>query len=240
VIVDFHVHTCGSHDSGMDPRLVLLRARQVGLDGMAVCDHDTVDAALELAAEAARAARTPGPKAGRPGPHRTSDPAGFLVIVGEEIRTAEGEIIGYFLHETIPPGLTPEATIDRIREQGGIVCVPHPFDRFRRSPLSRAALGRIADRVDAIEGLNARNLLFADDAKARRWALERGVPVLAGSDAHTYREIGLARTQLPTFFSAASLLDALPHACLLGGHSGPAVHVATALRKRRNARRPIP
>jgi predicted metal-dependent phosphoesterase TrpH len=217
VIVDFHVHTSGSHDCGTDPARVLQAARRAGLDAIAVCDHGTVQAALELAAGA---------------------PRGLLVIVGEEIRTTEGEVIGYFLSETVPPGLTPEGTVERIREQGGVVCVPHPFDRFRRSPLSRVALERIADRVDAIEGLNARNLSRADDAAACRWASARGLPVVAGSDAHTRGEIGRARTGLPPFDSAATLLEALPHARLIGRHSSPAVHVVTAIRKRRHPRVP--
>ncbi len=216
MIVDFHVHTRGSHDCGTDPfRLVEVAAR-AGLDAIAVCDHGTVDVALELAASTAA----------------LGDATGLLVIVGEEIRTTEGEVIGYFLSEMVPSGLTPEETVDRIVGQGGVVCVPHPFDRFRRSPLSRAALERIAGGVHAIEGLNARNLASADDRKAQRWAAERGMPVVAGSDAHTFYEVGRACTELPAFDSAATLLQALPHARLIGGHSRPTVHLVTAVRKR--------
>lgn len=212
MIVDFHVHTRASRDSGMDSARVLEHARRAGLGGIALCDHGTADAALEVAASPAA--------------------EGLLVIVGEEVRTTEGEIIGLFLAETVASGLTPEATVARIREQGGVVCVPHPFDRFRRSPLSRAALERIAGSVDVIEGLNGRNLRHADDAEACSWAAGHGLPVVAGSDAHTYGEIGRARTRLPAFSSAATLIEALGQAVLVGGHSSPSVHVATAIRKR--------
>jgi predicted metal-dependent phosphoesterase TrpH len=214
MIVDFHVHTRGSRDSGMDPMRAIEFARRAGLDAIAVCDHGTVEVALAM--QAALAAIE-------------SD---FLVIAGEEIRTTEGEIIGFFLDETVPQGLSPEVTVQRIVAQGGVVCIPHPFDRFRRSPLSRQALDRIADRIDAVEGLNARNLAHADDSAARGWASSRGMPCIAGSDAHTYSEIGRARTNLPVFDSAVTLLQALPHSAILGGHSNPAVHLVTAVRKR--------
>jgi predicted metal-dependent phosphoesterase TrpH len=218
MIVDFHVHTCGSRDSGMGPRRVIEAARRAGLDGVAVCDHDSVEVALRLAAHVAGSSIDGAP--------------GFLVIVGEEVRTTGGEIIGYFLSEMVPPGLTPEETVDRILGQGGVVCVPHPFDRFRRSPLNREALERIAPRLHAVEGLNARNLARADDVAARDWASSHGLPCVAGSDAHTYYEIGRARTELPAFDSAVTLLDALPDARLLGGHSNPVVHLVTAVGKR--------
>lgn len=130
----------------------------------------------------------------------------------------------------LPCGET--ATSGHLIAPGGLVCVPHPFDRFRRSPLSHAALERIAGGIHAIEGLNARNLASTDDRKAQRWAAEHAVPVVAGSDAHTYCEVGRARTELPAFDSAATLRQALPHARFLGGHSSPAVHLVTAVRKR--------
>lgn len=216
MIVDFHVHTRASRDCGMENARLIETARRAGLDAIAVCDHGTADPALGLAAAAAA----------------SDGAASLLVVAGEEIRTTEGEIIGYFLTETVPSGLTPEETVARICDQGGLVCIPHPFDRYRRSLLSRVALERVADRVDAIEGLNARNLSRADDQRACRWAAQRGLPVVAGSDAHTYYEVGRARTELPAFDSAAGLRESLAHTRLLGGHSNPAVHLVTAVRKR--------
>lgn len=209
MIVDFHVHTAASPDSGIDPIRLIEKARKAGLDGVAVCDHDTVEGALALASA-----------------------PDLLVIVAEEVKTTEGEIIGYFLTRSIPGGLTPEETVAEILAQDGLVCVPHPFDRYRRSPLSLEALERIAGQVDAIEGLNGRNLSSSDDDAARLWAAERGIPVLAGSDAHTYGEIGRATTRLPAFDSAQSLRAALGSATLEGGHSNPGVHLLTAVRKR--------
>jgi predicted metal-dependent phosphoesterase TrpH len=99
----------------------------------------------------------------------TGDATGLLVIVGEEVYTTEGEVIGYFLSEMVPSGLTPEETVDRIVGQGGVVCVPHPFDRFRRSPLSRAALERIAGAVHLVTAVRKR---LPRSAKAR--IAERG------------------------------------------------------------------
>jgi predicted metal-dependent phosphoesterase TrpH len=212
--VDFHTHTGTSLDSGVDPERLVDVAVQRGLDALVICDHGHIGGALVAREVAGRTRQS------------------LLVIVGEEVKTTEGEIIGLFLDEEINNGLTPELTVALIHGQGGVVVVPHPFDRHRTSRLSFAALQRISGSVDAIEGLNARTLRHADDLAARRWASERGTPALAGSDAHNYAEVGRARTLIPEFRDAGGLLAALPHARITGEHSTAFVHVGTALRKR--------
>src|SRR5206468_3714742 len=141
--------------------------RRRGLDVLTITDHNRIEGALELA-----------------------ELAPFKVIVGEEVRTREGEIIGLFIEEFIPPHLSPEETIHEIKRQGGVVYVPHPFDRVRRSVIKRDALFRVAPLVDALEVLNARCHISSDNAAAVAFAVERGLLQGAGSDAHTAFEVG--------------------------------------------------
>ena len=119
-----------------------------------------------------------------------------LIVAGEEIKTTEGEIIGLFLEREIPRGLTPEETIARIRDQGGLVTVPHPLDRLRGSRLQESALHRVAHLVDAIEVVNARVTFAADnvllDERAAAFAEQHGLALTAGSDAHAPHEVGAA------------------------------------------------
>ncbi|HEX5506865.1 MAG TPA: PHP domain-containing protein, partial [Thermomicrobiales bacterium] len=133
--LDLHMHTHHSRDCTIPTAEVIRLCRRRGLDGIAVTDHNTLAGGLEAVALA---------------------PAGFTVIPGEEVKSSEGEIIGLFLREEIPAGLSPEETAARIRAQDGIVVVPHPFDPIRTSPLKTPALERLvaAGLVDAIEVLN--------------------------------------------------------------------------------------
>ena len=210
--VDFHVHTTTSFDSGIEPERLVGLVPERGLDAVAVTDHNAIGGAFEL---------------------RDLEPP-FLVIVGEEIDTAEGEVMGLFLAEEIPPGLTPEETIAGIRDQGGVVVVPHPFDRFRSSAIRQSALERIAGEIDAIEGYNARNVLGADDKEAIAWAAGHDVPLVAGSDSHTDYEVGRAWAELPDFDDAQGLLAALASSRPSVRRSHPGVHVVTKVRKFRS------
>lgn len=205
--VDLHMHTSASPDCRSDPADVVARAREIGLDRIAITDHDQIDGAFEAAA---------------------IDPE--LVIVGEEVRTAEGlDLIGLWLSERIPPGSTFADTAAAIRAQGGIVYVPHPFDRRRGT--TAEFLERHRGVVDAVEGFNAR---IHDDALNRRavaWAARHDVPVGAGSDAHTLREIGRGRAIVPPFDGPASFLDALRTGRIEGEESSPLVHLASSWAK---------
>jgi hypothetical protein len=208
MLLDFHVHTFFSSDSGITLRGLVNVVLDRGLSGIAVCDHNTIKGAEKL-----------------------KEAAPFLVIVGEEVRTNEGELIGYFLKREIPPYLTPEETVEKIKEQGGLVCLPHPFDRFRRSRLSWRAVERIKDEIDLVEGYNSRNAFREDNLKAERWARENGKLVVAGSDAHMYYEVGRAYTELSTFSTAEDLKKVLKKARIYGKKSNILVHVYAIVRK---------
>jgi predicted metal-dependent phosphoesterase TrpH len=210
--IDLHLHTNASRDCLTDPTRVVEAARRRGLDGVAVTDHDSAsswDAVIGAA-------------------------NGLTVIRGEEIFTSEGEIIGLFLSREIPRGLAPVETAEAIREQGGVVIVPHPFDRVRKGPLTRAPLDELVDAglVDAIEVFNARTAFAADNAAAAAYAEAHGLPAVAGSDAHTAAEVGAAYTELPVFSDAATFLASLREAKIAGKRSPLRVHVTTALAKR--------
>lgn len=209
--VDLHLHTSASHDCLCPPAAVVRRARRAGLDRIAVTDHDRIEGALEA---------------------RDLDPE--LVIVAEEVRTAEGiDLIGLFLSRHVAPGAPLEEVAEAIRSQGGIVYLPHPFDRFRG--VDPEALERLAAVVDAVEGFNARVHTRSRNERARRWAAERDLPLGAGSDAHTLAEIGRGRVRLPPFGDGPGLLASLRRGRIEGRASGPWVHLASTwakLRKR--------
>ena len=190
--IDLHCHTSASFDSLARPRDVVAAAARRGLTHLAITDHDRIDGALEAQAAA---------------------PAGLSVLVGEEIRTRDGDLIAVFLATAVPPGLSAAETIAAIREQGGLVGIPHPFDRFRGSLAKGEGLSTIealAAEVDWIETWNAR--LLGGDAKGRAAELARaaGVPGVAVSDAHSTLEVGVASTMVSGDPSTAQgLLTAL-------------------------------
>lgn len=175
-----------------------------GIDTLAITDHNTIAGALAV-----------------------RDLAPFQVIVGEEIATPEGELIGLFLEETIPPQPTLEAAISAIRAQGGLVSAPHPCDRARGSAMGAAALARIASQVDIIEALNARVTWRVDNAQAQALANQYSIPCVAGSDAHHGAEIGRAYTEMPPFDDAATMLNSIAQATLHGRESLPLVHASS-------------
>ena len=171
-----HVHTRASYDSLNDPDRIVQAMDARGMDRVVVTDHDELDLALRLAERA---------------PDR--------VIAGEEVRTAEGpDLIGIFLTERIPRGTPLRETAQRIRAQGGIVYVPHPFDVRRRGGGEHHLAG-IADLVDAVEAHNARTWGAGVNEAGEAWAVARGLPLGAGSDAHTLGEIGTAYVEVPPF-----------------------------------------
>lgn len=211
---DLHVHTDCSGDCLMSVEKIIKMCLKKGINCIAVTDHNTVEGAFLLQKRAP-----------------------FRVIIGEEIKTSEGEIIGYFLQEEIESGLTPEETVARIKAQGGLVCVPHPFDRLRTSRLSSAALDRIIDRVDLLEVFNSRNVFVADNDMALRLAAERGIPMTAGSDAHWPGEIGTSYVEVADFTGAEDFCRVMAESRRITGKSGIIVHIGTKLVKWRIFRR---
>ena len=186
--VDLHCHTSASFDSLAAPEAIVRAAAARGLTHLAITDHDRIDGALE-ARERARA----------------TEP-GVEILVGEEIRTRDGDLIAVFLREAVPPGLSAAETIAAIRAQGGLVGIPHPFDRTRGSLLrgSRgtavdvepAGLEALVGLVDWIEAWNARVMLGNGNQRAAELAVAAGVPGVAVSEAHTVMEVGVAATVL--------------------------------------------
>jgi len=152
--------------------------------------------------------------------------APFTVIVGEEVLSTGGEIIGYFLSEEIPRRLSPEETIERIKDQGGLVCIPHPFDRFRtRSHLRTEVLENLVSRIDLIEVFNSRTLLLRDSEQALQFARSHGLPGVAGSDAHVLEEIGRCTMEIPEFNDAVQFKQSILQSKIHRRRTTPVVHL---------------
>jgi predicted metal-dependent phosphoesterase TrpH len=196
---DLHLHTFRSGDSLTSYEAIIRRVQERGLTGIAVTDHNTLRGAIELAKIAP-----------------------FPVILAEEIRTCEGEIIGYFLQEEIPRGLGLEESIRRVHDQGGVVSVPHPVDSVRRrSALGETVLRRVIDQIEMIEGQNGRAVLPADNLRARQLATEFGKPMTAGSDAHAPFEIGRCSVELEAFTTPQEFVANLKQAQISGADGRP-------------------
>jgi predicted metal-dependent phosphoesterase TrpH len=191
--VDLHMHTDHSHDCATPVEVLLASAREQGLGAIAVTDHNEISGAFEAAAQAERL-----------GPHPP-----IKVIVAEEVKTAEqGEVIGLFLKEKIPRGLSLEETIAEIRRQGGLVYVPHPFDRMHSVPDYEHLL-KIVDEVDAIEIFNPRVAIGAFNEEAARFAAKYRIPAGAGSDSHVAQGLGSVRIRMRDFDGPAEFLQSL-------------------------------
>ena len=199
---DLHVHTRYSEDSISPPEKIVEHCLKVGINCLAITDHNEISGAFEV-----------------------KRIAPFKVILGEEILTSQGEIIGYFLTEKIPPRLSPEETVARIKAQGGLACIPHPFDRFRSGAKLRTnALEKIIPDVDLIEVFNSRTMLLRDSARALKLAQKHGLPGIAGSDAHVVREIGSTYMEIPEFNDAEQLRQALRQGKILGHRTNFFIH----------------
>ena len=205
--VDLHMHTSASPDCLSAPADVVRRAREIGLERIAITDHDQIEGAFEA---------------------RDIDPD--LVIVGEEVRTDEGlDLIGLFLTEHIPGGGSFREVAGEIRRQGGVVYVPHPFDSHRGT--TEEFLEGVRDCIDAVEGFNARIHDPRRNQRAQNWALANGFPLGAGSDAHLLSEIGQARVVMPAFSGPADFLVALSDGKIEGRASSYLVHLGSTWAK---------
>jgi len=173
--IDLHCHTSASFDSLASPEAVVRAATRRGLTHLAITDHDRIDGALRA---------------------RDAAPDGLTVIVGEEVRTADGDLIAVFLERAVAPGRPVQETIAAVREQGGLVGIPHPFDRFRGSMLKDPRLEAMGRLVDWVEAHNARVVGGTGNERAAEFAREMGLPGIAVSDAHSTLEVGVAYTVL--------------------------------------------
>ncbi len=191
--VDLHMHTDHSHDCATPVEVLLATAREQGLGAIAVTDHNEVSGALEARAQASRSDPHPPVK----------------VIVGEEVKTAtEGEVIGLFIEERIPRGMTLAETVAEIKGQGGIVYVPHPFDRMHAVPDYEHLLP-VLDEVDAIEVFNPRVAIGAFNEEAARFAAKYRIPAGAGSDSHVAQGLGSVRVRMRDFEGPQEFLQSL-------------------------------
>jgi predicted metal-dependent phosphoesterase TrpH len=176
VFIDLHCHTSASFDSLSRPAAVARVAHERGLTHLAITDHDRIDGALAA---------------------REAAPAGLAVIIGQEVRTSAGDLIGLFLERPVAPGLAPREAAQRIREQGGLVGLAHPFDRFRAGAGRRgweSELDALLPLLDYVEVWNARLMLGDGNARAADFARLHDLPGVAVSDAHTLMEVGVAYT----------------------------------------------
>lgn len=198
---DLHIHTKYSIDCNMPLEKVISHCLEKRINCIAIADHGTIKGAVEM-----------------------QNIAPFPVIVAEEILTPQGEIMGMFLKEGIPNGLSMEEAISRIRAQGALLCIPHPFDIFTRHGLGDKMLEALAGQIDVIEVLNSRSPLHRRSAEALAFAKKYGIPQSAGSDAHTPNEIGNAYVEMPEFNGKDDFMNALTKGKISGHRSNPLVH----------------
>ncbi len=203
---DLHIHTKYSMDCQTPLEKIIKRCQELGINCIAIADHGTAEGALKMQALAP-----------------------FKVIVAEEILTTQGEIMGMFLKETIPSGIPPREAVRRIREQDGLVNIPHPFETIRGSALQDKVIDEIAGDIDLMEVLNSRSPFPANSNKARAFAEKHGIPAGAGSDAHTINEIGNAYIEMPEFNNKDEFLKALAQGKIQGKRSGMLVHFYSTL-----------
>ncbi len=197
--VDLHMHTDHSPDCATPVEVLLETARDRGLGAIAITDHNEVSGALEA--------------------RRIAERMGDIkVIVAEEVKTAEqGEVIGLFLEEKIPRGLTMAETIAAIRAQGGLVYVPHPFDRFHSVPDYEHLLD-IVEEIDVLEVFNPRVALTAFNEEAERFARKYRIVPGAGSDSHVAQGLGSVRVRIHDFDGPAEFLEAMRDADITRKH----------------------
>ena len=197
--VDLHMHTDHSPDCATPVEVLLKTARDRGLGAIAITDHNEVSGALEARRIAAEI-------------------GGIEVIVAEEVKTAEqGEVIGLFLEEKIPRGMTMAKTIAAIRRQGGLVYVPHPFDRFHSVPDYEHLL-EIVEEIDILEVFNPRVALTAFNEEAERFARKYRIVPGAGSDSHVAQGLGSVRVRVHEFDGPAEFLEAMRDADITRKH----------------------
>jgi predicted metal-dependent phosphoesterase TrpH len=209
---DLHIHTCYSIDCLSPLERIVERCLELGINCIAVADHNTIAGALKL-----------------------KEIAPFKVIVAEEILTPVGEIMGLFLIEAVSSGLSPQQTISQIRSQGGLVAIPHPFGRSLPWNTNALTSAEVLSAVDIIETFNSRTPSSNSIVRAGRLAKEYGKVASAGSDAHTLGEIGRAYVEMPEFDGPEDFLNSLARGKIFGQKSSYLAHFASSwarIRKR--------
>jgi predicted metal-dependent phosphoesterase TrpH len=201
---DLHIHTCYSPDCLTPLEQIVERCIELDINCIAVADHNTIAGALKL---------------------RRIAP--FKVIVAEEILTPVGEIMGLFLSKAVSRGLSPQETISRIRSQGGLVAIPHPFGRSLFRDANTLTSTEVLSQVDIIETFNSRTPFSNGIVRAYKLAKEQGKAASAGSDAHTLGEIGRAYVEMPEFDGPEDFLNSLAQGKIFGQKSSYLAHFAS-------------
>jgi len=204
--VDLQTHTNQSAGCGwMAPETLVRRAAAVGLDGVAITDHNTMDAVAAA---------------------RRIAPDDLLVIPAEEIDTPEGQIIGLFLDHPIEPWQSPSAVFDAIHRQDGLALLPHPFDAMREH---LETIGDHVDSIDAVETINSRCIRSRYNERASAFAERHGLTKTGGSDAHFARELGTAHTRIEGDASSPERLATIVREAIADGRTHPVGSTGTPL-----------
>ena len=209
--IDFHAHTHYSKDSLTNPELLVRMCLRKGLDRVVVTDHNTIEGALVA---------------------HSIDPV--HIIVGEEIMTTQGEILGIYVKENVPAGLSPLETIKILRDQKAFISVSHPFDKMRSGSWKKQDILSILPYVDAIEGFNARVMTKDANKEALSFADEHNLAITVGSDAHAAFEIGTASLRIPQFRNPEELKANIKQGELEGRFSPWWVHINSTYAKIHN------
>jgi predicted metal-dependent phosphoesterase TrpH len=193
ILCDLHMHTDHSPDCATPVDVLLDTAQRRGLGAIAITDHNEISGALEARERA----------------------NGIKVIVSEEVKTArEGEVIGLFIEEKIPRGMSLKETIDAIHAQGGLAYVPHPFDRLHSVPDYEHLL-KVVEEIDALEVFNARVAVPGFNEEARRFAAKYRLVAGAGSDSHVTQGLGTVKIRMRDFDGPEEFLESLRDADIL-------------------------
>jgi predicted metal-dependent phosphoesterase TrpH len=210
---DFHVHTRFSRDSILSEAKFIRLALERGLTHVAVTNHNNVEGAIAVRDKVAELG--------------VDDR--LTVILGEEVSTADGEVVGIFLQRTIPRGLSADETADEIHAQGGLVSVPHPFDPFRASHIRQEPLTRLAEagKIDLLEVFNSRVTFQRHNQEAAELAARYKIPGIAASDSHSGFEIAMSFNAMPAFETADELRTALALNEWHGSRSTVLIHLTT-------------
>lgn len=207
--LDLHVHSIYSRDAGLAPKDIVEISVRKGLAGVAVTDHGTVKGGLKV---------------------KEVSPPGFIAIPGAEVKTSRGDLLVLFVEDEVKPG-EPLEVIEKARELGGLVILPHPFDHARRATMKKAE--EVARKVDAIEGFNSRCLSNYSNLRAVELAKALGKPTTGGSDAHFALELGRAFTLMDEAERLEDVREAIlkGEVWVEGRLSPPYVHLMSRVRK---------
>lgn len=186
MIIDPHIHSKYSNDATAHPKDIIKKSRSIGLDAIAIADHNSI-------------------KGSQIGIEESKGMDDFIVIPAMEISTSKGHIVALGIEEEIKPKLSPEETIEKIRDMGGIAIAAHPFVRYREG-----LCDKIKDLdVDAMETLNSRYIFGYSNWRAKKLAEERGIPQIGASDAHFLGAIGSCVTEVEADFSVDDIIQGI-------------------------------